>query len=242
MMPGLFIVFAFPLFAWRIPKLSFILVVIIALGFGIMLLMKAYLTLPIALLIWSFVDKEMNGRRWYGIVGSVLMLLPSWIWQVAYQQITNTPLVDFHFGSGGAVSYLVTKVSSMNALVITIQQIIVDLVRMPTVISSSAGVIITIAALGYFLDPEAWAKYSRFISFAWVFCLCAFVGLSATGWLINRHGGDFFSILYPAAAIYLVFLAERFRDRRVWTIAILFWIVFTIFSYSPFWLRLSGII
>lgn len=231
-MAGLIIIFGFPLFLFRLTAHSGMLEnLLFGLGFGILLLMKAYYVLPFVYIIWASLYRF---KPVVIVVTFCVFFIPTLLWRQVYELLTGLPFIDYHLGAGGITGTVATYFT-FEGIRIFINTLIAGIVEFPRVIFNSSGLIITISALGFFFDAQNQKKYAKFFLFSIIFVLLFFAFLKMAGVFIPRHGSDFFPILYPASAFF-IFTTLKDQKKHIVYVCIAIWILLTLISYSQPWL------
>lgn len=238
-MGGLVLIFAFPLFLLALNRnMPAFLNLAICLLFGVLLLMKAYYVMPFLYLVWGI----LNRYSWpLLIVGTILFFVPTLLWQKLYEGIAGAAFVDFHLGEAGLSGTLASKLLTFDGLQKTILETIANIANFPKVVFNAGGLVVTTAALFFFLNSSYRERYQQFTLLALVYVILFFVFLTLSGFFIPRHGSDFFPLLYPAAAITFSGAASRLPNRFILYVVVLLGVAYTLMTYTLPWLCASEI-
>ncbi len=233
-MGGLVLVFGFLFFLWLLrPDSGYKKHTLFSLAFGVLLMMKAYYILPFIYLLWGIVQ---GVRLRVLLMGFVVFFIPMFLWQRAYELVTGDSFVDYHLGEAGVFGFLTSRLLSVNGLQDTIRQLTVNLVNFPKVMFNSAGPIVTISVIGFYMNPVHRKRYRRLFTFASIYVPLFFLFLTLGGFFIPRHGSDFFPVIYPAASVLLHEAFSAIKQKAFLYVFLLTFVAFTLISYTQAWI------
>lgn len=239
-MGGMVVIFSFSLFLWlTVQRSSFWRHALFGLEMGILLLMKAYYVLPFIYLIWCITKRLPFPHI---IAGFSLFFLPTIAWQRLYELITGAQFVDYHLGAGGIWGFLSEQIFTIAGLSQLISQIITNLPRLPLGILPAAGLPVFIAAIAFYSQRRIASLNRDYSTFALLYTLLFFVFLTMSGFLIPRHGSDFFPLIYPAAAHFSWQFFTNTKSKKMRYALAAFYILYTLASYTNTWLCAAQIL
>ncbi len=236
-MGGQLIIFAFPYFLFLLTKKPTILSNIsFGLGFGLLLLMKAYYVLPFIYLVWALIHKF---NRLHILIAFLCFFIPTLLWRILFEQITGLRFVDFHLGTKGITGELVQFLLPQN-FTYFMQNLISNFVKFLSVLSLSTGPFLLLLAIIFFSIPGNFNVYRPYFLLAGIYIPLFFLFLTMSGFFIPRHGSDFFPFIFPAAGYILWdFLNKNKHNTRLIIIAISCVMLSILISYSQPWICAS---
>jgi hypothetical protein len=160
------------------------------------------------------------------------------LFRLFYEAFTGVGFIDYHMANG-IVGTLSAKLLTVNGLLQLVESTIENLARLPQVLINPAGMLVTVASMGFYLSVTYRTQYARFFKFSVVFSIFFFAFLTLSGFFIPRHGSDFFPLLLPAAAIWLYNGYQQIQSRAIKFGLIAALIVIAIVSYTQPWLCAS---
>lgn len=235
MMGGAVVILTFPLFLLLVdPKPTFWRNCALALGCGILLLLKPFVIIPFIYLIWALIRRY---RVPTVLISTALFFVPTLLWRVLYTLITNSAVPNFDKSTATLANNLLGQLFTAEGLSRLINQALSNLADFPAVLFTPNGLIVTIFAIGFFLTPRYYKRYSHYYILACIYFPAFFALLTLSGFFSARHGGDFAPFIFPAAAIFFMdYFREGSNPKWVKYLVVGLWLLTTIFSYTYPWM------